>query len=258
MDLLIKNILDKQPGATRMAKELGSFVSPRIKHLATNEDAVVREIAIRCLTQSGGDGVTDVLVNALLDESPSVRAAALGGLRHRLDAKTYPQLLQAYERVLDPQHRQEIALLIGRIDGAKVNDLRRICDKEQVPEAREGCVAALAKLGDHKAQKEFVRLLHASSGRHRRRFLEYVDYIHQTWVLKDLLPVLDDKSPLTHIGVDDVPGPGPEYLRACDIVINLIAEIGGLNFSFPVNRKTNYSDVQVDEVRRALLRSITL
>ncbi len=252
MDFLAQKILEKEPAAIMMAKESGSFASSGIIPLTKHEDAGVRQIAIRALNQSGGSGVGQIFANALLDESPSVRAAALNALDNHLDAETYRQTLQNYEKIPDSQHRQEIALMLGKTDGANFNDLKRIYENEQNPEALEGWMTAFAKLGEPRSKAEFLNRLRNAKDRQLKRFLQYVDYIGQIWTLQGLSPALNDKMRLAGIGVCPSPEGYPEYLRACDIAVNLIAEIAGAKFSFPVNGAKNYADSELAEVQRFL------
>lgn len=120
--------------------------------------------------------------------------------------------------------------------------------KGKGPEAREGCTVALARLNDKDAQTEFINRLHDSTHRDRPRYLEYCEYIHAQWLLKSLLPLLDDKRPMMHVGIDR---PGIiEDLRACDLAVNLIASISRHKFSFEIDGLTNYKDEQLAEVRR--------
>jgi hypothetical protein len=66
--------------------------------------------------------------------------------------------------------------------------------------------------------------------------------------LKPLLPVLEDQSTMVRIGVDGRPEI-PEYLRACDLAINLVTAISRKSFSFQIDQKTNYTAAQIAEVR---------
>lgn len=265
MDLLIKKILEKDPTAMLLAKQLGSFANPILKPLVSNEDDVVRELAIRALNESGGSGLDDVFVQALSDEMPTVRAAALNGLKNNLSEESYAKLMQAYSQVSDPQHRKEIALLIGRLRNANVDELKRICRDELESEAREGCRAALAKLGDPQARTEFLNRLREAKNDELKRLLEYVDYIRQLWALRGLMPVLSDKTPLAGSGfcqmfveekrdaaVADVKNQLAEILRACDIAVNLIHKIAGAKFPFPVGGAKNYEDLELAAARRIL------
>src|SRR5262249_8671278 len=152
----------------------------------------------------------------------------------------------------------EVVHLLGRINGANVNDLRQICQSEESPEALQGCLTTLAKLGGRSAQAEFLKRLQQAKGPELKDLLEEVEYIKQLWALRGLIPVLSDKTPLAETGTchiseeSDQPASVPEdqiakYLRACDIAVNLIAKIAGPKFSFPVNGLKNYTDPQLAE-----------
>jgi hypothetical protein len=255
MDVLTQKIIAKDPSAILLAKQIGSSAATSLKPLAKHEDPVVREIALRCLEQSGGENVAEVFADALTDESSSVKIAALAGLNTHLTPSVYNQLLQAFDQ-LDtfPEGQQQIALLLGRMESANQDDLRQRYSRERDPVVNEGLVAALAKLGDANAQAKFAAGVENSKDRERKRYIDYAEYINQQWAARALAPVLLDKSEMLRIGVDGLPGAVPEYLRACDLAVNVIAKITGTTFSFPVNGRTNYTDEQLMEVRQFLVR----
>ena len=126
MDYLVKQILEKDPGAIQTAKGMGSLVSELIKPLTNSEDEGVRQIALRALKQSGGGGSAEIFTNALLDKAPSVRAAALNALQQHTDPETYSRLLRTYENVSDPQHRQEIGPAEHKCQPAQAEVGRRL------------------------------------------------------------------------------------------------------------------------------------
>jgi hypothetical protein len=255
MDLLTEKVLAKDPTATLLAKQIGSSAAPSLKPLAKHEDPVVREIALRSLEQSGGEDIAEVFAEAVVDESPSVKSAALSGLNVYLKPSVYNQLLHAFDQLGDsPEVQQHVALLLGRIEGANQQDLRERYRQENNPLANEGLVAALAKLGDLNAQSKFTAGVEKSRDRERKRYIDYADYINQAWAARALAPVLADKTDMLRIGVDGMPGAVPEYLRACDLAVNVIAKIMGATFTFPVNGRTNYTDAQLKEVRQFLAR----
>lgn len=254
MNILINKVLEKDPSATLVARQAGSSASSSLIPLTENSDPIVREIALRCLNESGGPGIAKVFAKALFDEAPTTRMAALAGLQRHYESSAYPQVLAAYDKSEDPSLRQQLALLIGKVPEGQPSDLRQRYAQEKDSLAREGIITALARLGDAQARNEFDMRLRNSRDRERKRFLEYAEYISQTWVVAALAAVLNDKTPILRIGVDGLPGAVPEYLRACDIAVNLIAKISGATFSFPVNGRTNYSDAQLQEVRQVAMR----
>ena len=250
MQELIQKVLAKDPTATLLARKLGSSAAESLKPLAKDEDPVVREIALRSLIESGGDGLASVFANALLDESGSVRGAALAGLARYPDPSVYPALLNAFDNSSDlPEMREQIALIMGRSDSADTRELNARLENEKDQLARDGLVAALAKLGDNRSRAQFADSLRNAKSDRLKRFLDYVDYINQEWAARALGPVLLDKTPLLRIGIDGLPNLGPGNLRACDISVNLVAKILKAKFSFPVDMKTQYTDPQLQEVR---------
>jgi len=255
MDLLTEKVLAKDPTATLLAKQIGPSAASSLKPLAKNEDPVVREIALRSMEQSGGEEIAEVFAEALVDESPSVKSAALSGLDAHLSPSVYGKLLNAFDRLGDsPEVQRYVALLIGRIETANSKELQQRYRQENNPLVNEGLVAALAKLGDANAQRKFADGVEKSKDRERKRYIDDAAYIDQAWAARALAPVLLDKTDMLRIGVDGMPGAVPEYLRACDLAVNVIAKITKANFTFPVNGRTNYTDAQLSEVRQFLMR----
>ena len=250
MSEITRLALEKDRRAILEARAQGAAAFPELQILARNEDDEIREIALYGLDEIGDRRASPIFVEALLDRGPMVRGVAMRALLKRPDPAVYDLLLDAYDKSPEPVVRHTIALIIGLIGAptAKPADLLRRFEAESDPFAEEGCIVALAKLGDERAQERFTELLAASRGRDRGRFLEHADYLHAPWVIHALRPVLDDLTPLLRIGIDGVPG--PEYLRACDLAVNLVAAISGWHFSFPVDRNINYSAADLAEVQR--------
>ena len=252
MDVLKKQVLEKNRSASLRAKQLGRKANPVLLELAGHADPGVRLIAVFCLKETGGSEVFPGLIAALSDPDLQVAGAAAFALDRLYDPALGAPLLQAYDRIPHPSIRHQTALLIGRADRkADPVELRKRMEAEKNPDAAEGCLVALARLGDKPAQEEFVRRLHASKSAVRRRFLAHGTYIGAAWLLKPLLPVLDDKEELVHSGIDAKPELDKE-IRACELAVNLVGKITGRNFSFPIKEFSVYTDQQVDEVRRYL------
>lgn len=264
MDLLVAAIKRKDYTAIRQAQELGSAAVPALSPLAAADvtaDPDIRELAIQCAAAIAATEAGQIIVNGLLDPDPAVRTAAYQGLAKRdLDPTFESSLLDVFKRSQDPLVRKNTVLVLGRIEGTDMTVLAPLCRKESNREVQEGCMVALAKLGDAAARADFaVRMARTSAGRsdqpvppERKKYLDYADYIHAPWLLRELLPLLDDRSAAVRIGVDGVKIT-PEYLRVSDLAVNLVASISQHSFSFSIDKQTNYSDAAIDEVRRFLI-----
>lgn len=250
MSEITRLALEKDRRAILEARARGAAALPELTQLARNEDGEVREIALYGLAELNDRRTSPIFAAALLDPEPMVRGVAMRTLLERPDPAVYDLLLDAYDQSPEPVVRHNVALILGRIGEptVKIEDVRRRFEAESDPFAEEGCLVALAKLGDERAQERVAELLAASRGRERGRFLEHAAYLHAPWVVRALGPVLADPTPLLRIGIDGVPG--PEYLRACDLAVNLVAAISGWHFSFPVGRNINYSAADLAEVQR--------
>ena len=252
MEELIRTVLDKNPEAIAMAKKEGRASSPALASLAKNEDPEVREIALYCLDEIGGLEALQTFVESLMDKEDLVKSAAIQALHNHPESSVYGGLLQAYDRSPDPYVRQQIPLILGRMGkDINMNDLQPRFRKEKDTTSIEGWIVALARLGEKNAQQEFAKRLQASSQQNRLRYIEYCEYIHAPWLLKPMLPLLDDKSPMINMRIDSRPE-DIENLRACDLAVNLVASISGHKFSFPISETVNYGDDGLEEVKTYL------
>lgn len=255
MNNVIQRVLNKDPAAALDAKQAGPGINPDLLPLVHHSDAKVRRIALYCLDETGGPVATKAFLEAVLDEDSQVRSAALKGLHDHPPAGSRMELLRAYDRSPDGYVRQQLMLVAARASGGMdVNEIKTRYTHETDPQAREGALVALAKSNDQESRKEFVVRLHETSGKDRVRFLEYCQILQAPWLLKPLLPLLNDKDPAIRVGTDARPDL-IDTLRVCDLTVNLVALISGRKFSFPINRATNYQPQQIDEVREFVRNS---
>ena len=249
MQELIEMVLNKRPKASSLAAKIGPEANPELIKLAGHDDPDVRRVALYCLRETGGLDAAQSMATALLDKNAQVRAAALKGLYVRPEKGAYVQTLAAFDRSDDSYTRQQIALIVGLMGQPSAkDDLKSRWAKLEDDEVAEGVVTALAMLGDPEAKAEFVKRLQASRNETRARYLEHCEYIGQPWLVKGLLPLLDDQTPMVRIGTDG-DQPHNEYLRACDIAVNLTASISGAKFGFAVGGDANYGETELTEVR---------
>ena len=248
MSDLIAQVRAHDPSATLLAAEMGPSAAESLIPLTRDSNEEVREIALLCLAETGGSGAVRAALARLNDPAPMVRGAALRGLERLVRPADVPALLHALEATDDAGARRYVALLIGRIGAPRdIPALQAACGKRADTDTQEGCVAALAQLGDPPMREEFLRRLTTSRDRALARMLEYAEAIRAAWLLPALGQLLDDRTEIRWIGVDGLPG--PKSLRVADIALNLIAEISGHRFSFPVAPNVNYTDAQLAEAR---------
>lgn len=215
----------------------------------------VREIAAYCLSQIDDPQAQRAIVPAFLDENSQVRAAAVSALSEKPLPELESDLFDVLDRSGQPFVRYTIARMLGRIETALEGLAARWPD-ERDDQAREGYMVALARLGDPEARGQFVAALHGASDEHIARFVnEHLAYLHDAWLLPALEPLLDRETPVVFLADDDPSQPPPLVLRACDVVVNLVASITGARFSFEIARVKAYSDDEIEDVR-AVLRGL--
>ena len=255
---LERAVLSENPEAALMAQQVGPAANPKLSALAANGNPKVRLTAINALRETGAPA-PEVFAAAVRDPDPQVRGAALAGLWEKPSPQAADAVLEALHASQDPDARRELALIAAACagEGADAGVRSRVTQSltnrrkyEKEPLAREGLGAALGKLGDADAQKEFAAGLTASSDRDRARYLEECQAVHQPWLLPPLSLVLADTSPMVRIGIDARPDL-PHYLRACDLAAKLIVSIAKPKLSFDPEKVINYTPPQLDEVRAA-------
>jgi HEAT repeat protein len=254
MEQLKAMVLKQDPTANLRAEKLGKAASPMLRELAKHADDGVRLLAVQCLMSSGGPDASAAFLAALTDGNAQVAGEAGRGLfQTSVDAKSQTALFEAFDKTPHGSVRGLVARLIGTLDkAADVPGLRKRWEAESDATAKEDETIALARLGVKEAQEDFVRRLHAAKEWRLREYLErHVRYVGQPWILKPLLPILDDQTKLINLNVDGLKEP-PMDVRACDLAATRAAQISGRKFSFKPEDLKIYSDAEIEEVRRAL------
>jgi HEAT repeat protein len=249
MDDLREAVLAGDAGALMLVRRSGAASAPVLRELLGRPEAHVRETALLGMMEIGGTAALEACQKAALDGHPQVRSAAVRGLSAFLDPSRASVLLELYDRSPDAETRRHLALAYGRMEKAPPGPLKERRAKEREDRAIEGLVVAAARLGDKDAQAEFLKRLQAAEA--RARFLEHVEYIGAPWVLKALLPLLDDASPAVRTGADGR-GEVPEYLRVRDAAVNLATTISRRKSPFRVEPGLAYGDPETEDVRRFL------
>ncbi len=162
------------------------------------------------------------------------------------------QLLKAYRRAEDPEERERIALLLAMREETPLTQLIELRRTENAPRAQDVLNVALAMRGQESAQKLVLDALAASWNEEMKRWLGFVEFIGQDWALMGLSPILDNMIPLEYLGRDGLGDHGPEYLRACDLAVNIIARARSRGFPFAVDGQTQYNEEERAQVRAFL------
>jgi hypothetical protein len=156
--------------------------------------------------------------------------------------------LAAYER--QQETRDQIALVAGRL-GTNANvsawktQLRTSAPSTSVADA---LLAAVARMGDADARKEFAARLEAARGRDAQPWIDRAIYQEQPWVLEPLSRLLDRKERALELTPDDPSDLRP--LRTCDLAANAILRLTGAKVGFSAPRDTPYTDTELAEFRR--------
>ena len=254
MDDLGKAVLGGDAGAILLARRSRAAALPVLRELLSHAEAPARELALLGVLEAGGPEALEACRKAALDGHPQVRAAAVRALPALLDPAGAGVLLELFDRCPDGETRRGLALAYGRMEGAAAGPLKERRAREGDARAREGLLVAAARLGDAEAQAEFLRLMEGAAGAGERAgYLELAEYIGAPWVLKGLLPYLDDLSPVLRVGADGR-GEVPEHLRVRDAAAGLAVSIGRLRISSRIEADTPWEDREVEEIRSQLRR----
>lgn len=243
---LVSRVRAKDYAVQTDAKTAGSAAVPDLTTLAHDADEEVRQLAVYCLSATGDPAAVQGLCWALSDSDAQVAMAAAKGLHGLVTPAHVPTLLQAYDRASEAIIRRELGLVLGEVTApSDIPELQKRWRSEGNLEAKQGLTTTLSRLGDEDARDAFKEGLAASKGPSRSSYLELAESIAQPWLLEPLAEVLLDTSDVLRVAVDARPDL-IQALRACDIALVLIANIGKVAFPFPVIRAKNYSAQELD------------
>jgi HEAT repeat protein len=225
---------------------LGPAEAVAVAELLTDPEPTVRELVLWVLDELGGLAAARAGAAAVLDENPQVVGLALRVLRHHATTEVLEQVFGDYTATTEPTVRGHLALILGRL-GAAPADVLALEASEADPGVRDTLVLVAAHLGDADARARTATRWPACGAKDARRALEDLEFLNAAWVLADLRPFLGDATPVLRIGAERPPG--PEYLRVCDLTVNLVARLGPSPFPFPTDGKTAYTDEQLQRAR---------
>ena len=247
VDILESQVQARRPESLATAAQLGPAAGPVLARLARDKNPEVRAQSLICLRASGGPDAAPTALAALNDDDGTVVAQAIQVL-HAHPPADDRALLAAYQHAQEA--RDQLALIAGRL-GAKAtvaawkNHLRGASLDTSLGRS---LLAAVSRMGDAEARKEFAVRLETVPGRDAQTWLDLAVYQEDRWVLTPLSKLLDRKERAMELTPDDPSDLRP--LRTCDLAANAILRLTGAKPSFSAPRATPYTDVELTEFRR--------
>lgn len=254
-----ERLLAGQPNSVVLAQELGADAVPSLLRLSSHPEEKVRLAVVDCVSLLHDDRLLPLVIELVADPCLSVSVEAMRALRNYQTELTVEPVVQIYRRIPGPSVRCQVAFILGQIKGARLDELTPLDSWETEPEARFGILVAQASLGSPRAQRQFQEVLTQSKDRALLDALNFVERMNQNWAWRSLQPLLENTSPLVYIGVCEQPSgsaltDGPEYLRACDVVVNLVGAHRSDGFPILLNPALQYPQAERQQVKDFLKR----
>ena len=242
-------ITKKDWRAVEVARKSGPPIVTTVEPYLRNQDAVIRLLAVDCISAAGGPNAPPLLINMLKDVNEQVRINSINALHEHPPVGREQALLAAWDA--DHTHdgfvRQQIPMILGRMHArATAPDLHHRLAAEARQDIKDGLIAGLAKMGDAPARAEFGKMLHDARGKRTAELIEYVKYLDEPWVIPLLVPVLGRRD----IAIDLSTHRTSLKRRECDLAVDEVLRISKAKFAFELDEIAQYTDAQIAEVVR--------
>jgi HEAT repeat protein len=231
---VVTNVKRKNWDIVEQPGTVGPDAVPALLPLLSDPDNQIRELTVQCLAMAGGPAAVEGLMKALNDRIETISAAAVRGLARHAGPGEVPALTAQMASNNNEYVREQIALLLGRTgDAANIRPLAARKPLEKDAGARHAMSLAMARLGDVPSKDELRGRLRANDAAMRVAALRDLPYVNDRALLADAAPLLADERPGLNIG----PSHGPYFIRVCDVVVLVTAEMLGNVFTFEVSRR---------------------
>jgi hypothetical protein len=248
IDELIARIRQNRPEAQAIAARLGPQAAPAIVPLTDDPDPQIRAAALLCLGITGGDPAPTTALKKLQDSEDEVVLQALQVLRKHPPIGREEELLRAFKNPSIPAVREELPLVAGgmtpRVDP---KPWRNFWEKEGDPQVKESLMVALARMGDVEAREQFVKHVLAARRQNAVHWIDYCKYMEDRWIVRKMVPLLSREDVVFELMPDADDNKWP--IRVCDLAVKAIVEITRAKVSFDVQRPTQFTPAEIDEVR---------
>jgi HEAT repeat protein len=214
-----------------------------VAELSRDGDAGVRDLAVAVLDRLGGPVAQSALLERLRDQDELVRARASRGIRAPADVRA---LCAELRENLDEVVRAAVALALGRsADPTAAGALAEARRTEADPDVQRALGLALARLGQAEAQTELASRLNASDPRERANALRDLPYVRVPALARRAIELLYDYADAENVGLSHA----PQFIRVCDVAIEVLAAILDNPFPFRVARPFRYDASELDAAR---------
>jgi len=238
--------------AVDVARAGGAGTIPRLEPFLADKEPNIRVLAVDCLGAVGGPRAQELLVNALNDRYEQVRANAVSALHDHPPVGRERELGTIFDRtVKDPFVRQQIPMIMGRLSSPlALSEIANRTDIDRSPDVQDGIISGRAKLGDKTGREQFARLVRDAAGLRAGRFMDFIRYENDPWILP-LLSLWIDRRDIaqrlsTHVSAVE--------RRACDLAVDetLRLTAGKKEFPFGPKPAAQYQDGEIRLVREYL------
>ena len=234
--------------AVEISQQTGPPMVPYVEPYLSNQDELIRLLAVDCIAAAGGPRAPELLIKALRDKNEQVRINAVNALHKQLPVGRGAELMAAFtmDQTRDAYVRQQIPMILGRMQAREfLAPLKaRIADSRQ--DVKDGIIAGASKMGDGDARSAFGEMLRAARGQLTAELIEYVKYLDEPWVIPLLVPALQRRD----LAVDLSTHRTEVRRRDCDLAVDEVMRISNVRFSFAMNPLAQYTEPQVNEVLR--------
>ena len=138
--------------AVEIARRIGPSAVPALRPLLADRDELKRLLAVDGIVAAGGPEAPDLLIARLDDASEQVRINAVNGLHERLPVGRHTRLFEVWRASKDEYIRQQIPLVLGRLEDDPVTPLLVRRRQEVGPTGNQlewdRVTAGLAKVGE--------------------------------------------------------------------------------------------------------------
>jgi HEAT repeat protein len=215
-----------------------------------HSDSDVRFLVVECLAALGSAEAGRLLLRRVEDASEEVRLEAVNAL---LDMEPIPglgpELARLFDRAPDGFLRRQLALVLGRLQAQESRSrlATRLAARDL---ARDGLVAALARLGDSSGRARLAELLRSAEGERVPKVLELFRYAARVEATPDLLPLVESEEVVLNLSTHA----HTVTRRACDLAVDEFLRLRPGEFDWGVRPiQEPYVYTELVEIR-ALLR----